>query len=537
MPGSTASRRRLTTALIVVLMAGLLLYGWHSSRTSEQFEQAPPLLPTAMTIVPGIHLLGGLEPAAAYVVDTSVGLVLIDAGVDDDAGVLKQQMAKLGLDWKRLRAIFLTHVHGDHSGGAEHLRQETGATVYAGAQDATILRAGKPRSAFFGSLLWRGKAHPTNVDVDLHGEERITIGNAVFHALASPGHSPGSVCYLLEMDGKRIFFSGDVIMSLSGHALSLSKLKRPLGTYAAYMSPRGRGDAAAFLGTLARLRALPAPDLVLPGHPRNDGTPQRPHLSRERWHALLDEGIADMKRLIARNKTHPAIFLDNGPEQLSAHLYYLGTLQDVPVYAFRDSTRLFIVNAPRGALLTDFVTSSLRKLSKAPASKTAPSAPTAVMLTSCGERETAGLADLLKHTRAAVVVARDGLATVRQLCPSGTRIIAADDLAEQGWFEAHASTLSGPGLGTVAYQVIVDNRKVLFSGGLPVPVHNERAARRLFADIESRQSIAEFLGSLKQLEKLSPDLWLPAWSLAGQDANLHDRDWREILEDNRDLVR
>jgi len=517
-------------------MATLLLYGWHATRESSPATAEPAALlgPTALTIVPGIHLLGGLEPAAAYVVDTSAGLVLVDAGLDADAGALKKQMAKLGLDWQRLRAIFLTHVHGDHSGGAEHLRRATGATVYAGARDAQILRAGKPRSAFFGSLLWRGTAQPTAVDVELHGNERIAIGNAVFHSLASPGHSPGSVCYLLEMDGKREFFSGDVIMSLTGHALSISKLKRPLGTYAAYLSQRGRGDAVAFLDTLTRLRALPVPDLVLPGHPRNDGTPQSPRLSEARWQALLDDGIADMKRLIARAQAHPPSFLDSGPKRLSTHLYFCGLLEGAPVYGFVAASRFFVVDAPGGALLTDFVSSRMRELDKASAT---PAAPTAVLLTSGGERATSGLADLVKRTGATVVVAADGMARVKEICPPGTRIISAAELPEQGWFEARSSALLGPGLATVAYQVVLDDKKILFSGGLPVPVHNEIAVRRLFADIEARRSIAEFLGSLKQLEQFHPDAWLPSWPLEGHNANLHDRDWQEILEDNRDLVR
>ena len=76
--------------------------------------------------MPGIHLLGGLFPSVAYVVETSAGLVLIDTGLEPDAGPLKEQMANLGLDWKGVRTILLTHVHGDHTGGAERLRRGDG---------------------------------------------------------------------------------------------------------------------------------------------------------------------------------------------------------------------------------------------------------------------------------------------------------------------------------------------------------------------------------------------------------------------------
>ena len=63
----------------------------------------------------------------------------------------ESQMAELGLDWKHVRAILLTHVHGDHSGGAEWLRAATGARIYAGEGDVPVLRSGKPREAFFST--------------------------------------------------------------------------------------------------------------------------------------------------------------------------------------------------------------------------------------------------------------------------------------------------------------------------------------------------------------------------------------------------
>src|SRR5262249_13828224 len=142
--------------------------------------------------------------------------------------------------------------------------------------------------------------HPTIVDVELGGgETTLEIGGVRFRALAAPGHTPGSTCYLLERGHFRVLFTGDVIMSLRGDESS-SRLRKPLGTYSAYLAPRYRGDAGTYLSTLRRLRALPAPDLVLPGHPRADPIPQVPSMSRRRWEELLDEGIRDMETLLAR---------------------------------------------------------------------------------------------------------------------------------------------------------------------------------------------------------------------------------------------
>ncbi|MBC8116505.1 MAG: MBL fold metallo-hydrolase [Candidatus Saccharimonas sp.] len=258
--------------------------------------KVPLLDGSTITVVPGIHLLGNLGPSAAYVVETSEGLVLIDSGLDRDAQVLKSEMAKLGLDWKRLHAIFLTHVHGDHSGGAERLRSETGAKVYAGQADATVLRSGESREAFFGTFKMPDHSpHPTTVDIELEGQETIAFGNARLQALDTPGHTPGSTCYLIERAGLRVLFAGDVIVRLGD---------KPLGTYTTYMDPRYRGDAKSYLASLRKLRAITVPDLVLPGHPRASRTPQSPQLTPNQWNAMLDEGIREMEQLLARSEAN-----------------------------------------------------------------------------------------------------------------------------------------------------------------------------------------------------------------------------------------
>ena len=111
---------------------------------------------------------------------------------------------------------------------------------------------------------------------------------------------------------------------LSGREDPHDRVGKPLGTYSAYLAPRYRGNASDYLDSLRRLRALPVPDLVLPGHPGADPTPQSPSLSQQRWKALLDDGIREMETLVARYEADGADFLDGVPKPLLPDLYYLG---------------------------------------------------------------------------------------------------------------------------------------------------------------------------------------------------------------------
>ena len=246
-PETTASARERVLLLVVTVAALLTGYLWYRARA------VPLLTPETQTIAPGIHLLG-LSPSAVYVVETTDGLVLIDTGLERDAARLRWELAGLGLDWKRLNAILLTHVHGDHCGGAEFLRAMTGARVHAGQGDVPILEAGVLREAFFSTYYMPNDSpHPTHVDVPLRGGETITVGDARFRAIATPGHTPGSVCYLMERDGLRVLFAGDIIMMLRGDEDPHSEWRKPLGTYAAYLAPRYRGNVRDFLATLRTL--------------------------------------------------------------------------------------------------------------------------------------------------------------------------------------------------------------------------------------------------------------------------------------------
>jgi glyoxylase-like metal-dependent hydrolase (beta-lactamase superfamily II) len=539
----TQPRRRRPTkwALLGAAVAVFAGVAWLGPRgfSPRPARLSPLLLPEPVAVAPGVYLLGKTSPAAAYLVETSAGLVLIDSGLESDAAAVTEQVAGLGFDVRRLRAVLLTHVHGDHSLGAEHLRTLTGAKIYAGRDDCPSLRAGGPREAFFSThSMPQVVLHPTTVDVVLSGDETLDFGETHFVALAAPGHTGGSVCYLLERPGLRALFTGDVIQHLGPGGG-----RGDLGTYTAYLPAAYGGDARAYLASLRRLRELPPPDLVLPGHPQMDALPEPPRLGAVRWRALLDQGIAELERLLARYKADGAAFLDGNPKELLPGLHYLGDCAGTPVYclaaldleqpAATGRTRLrglFLFDAPGGVALVDFLARRFAELGWKGRK------PAAVLLTAAGGEGTAGLTPLVRDSGCAVVAPKEGLEEVRRLCPAGTRVLPEDEPGKSGWFEVRAVPLGGTGPAAVAYRLRWAGKTVLVSGRIPVRL-TDATVEKLLREVTGPGGSAEqYRAALGRLAEASPDLWLTAVPLHGQNAFVYDDDWARLLGQHRQLM-
>ena len=128
-------RRPLVVRSAAALSLALVAFaGWSWQQTTHRAtfsrDRVPRLASEVMEVAPGLYMIGSMSPSAVYVIDTSEGLILVDSGLDSDAGFLKTEMAKLELDWKRVRAILISHAHGDHTGGAQRFvrRPERGYT-------------------------------------------------------------------------------------------------------------------------------------------------------------------------------------------------------------------------------------------------------------------------------------------------------------------------------------------------------------------------------------------------------------------------
>ncbi len=137
----------------------------------------------------------GLQGPNIYLVASGPGL-LVDSGYPDEphtAWVL-EQLKEAG--WTRLGAILLTHHHVDHAGGAEKVRDATGAEIICHAKEETR----------------------TIADRTVEGGEVLQWDRLAIEVIHTPGHTPGSICYYLRSE--RLLFTGDHILGTGTTAVS-----------------------------------------------------------------------------------------------------------------------------------------------------------------------------------------------------------------------------------------------------------------------------------------------------------------------------
>jgi glyoxylase-like metal-dependent hydrolase (beta-lactamase superfamily II) len=146
-----------------------------------------------------------------------------------------------------VRRVLETHGHWDHIQAVPQLR-DAGYSVGVTAEDAAML---------------------PSYDEVIEDASVIQIGDVRLHTILTPGHTPGSMCFLVE--GSPVLFSGDTLFPGGPGNTTF-----PGGDFDTIIESIDR-----------RLFTLPEGTLVLPGH--GDDTTigsERPHLQEwidRRW--------------------------------------------------------------------------------------------------------------------------------------------------------------------------------------------------------------------------------------------------------------
>lgn len=223
-------------------------------------------------IAPGVWRLSGTRGSNVYLLEAADGsLALIDTGFSASAPAIERAVAVL-TPGRVPRWIALTHGHVDHAGAAAELRARWNAEVIVGLGDCAhtadgthVLREpvgpshwlrrplyaiGRRAASLIASMATATVTPPeVVVDRPLIGTVEVWPG---LLAIPTPGHTPGSYCYVDTARG--VAFVGDLVISHDG---SLTRSMR-----------LANSDDAQYLHTLRQF-AADAPEIGCAGH----GTP------------------------------------------------------------------------------------------------------------------------------------------------------------------------------------------------------------------------------------------------------------------------
>ena len=170
----------------------------------------PRSLPMPSSIVPDVYLVGQDHfTNLTYLIDCGPeGVAVIDPSFESEFDLTLANVEKCGRPRKDIRWVINTHCHTDHS-LADKKFHELGARIMIHSADADAIEKGTLVTAYYRYKLPEFPRTP--VDHRLSDGEVLRLGNKVFHVIHTPGHTPGSSSFWLQVGDKNVLFSGDTV--------------------------------------------------------------------------------------------------------------------------------------------------------------------------------------------------------------------------------------------------------------------------------------------------------------------------------------
>ena len=154
-----------------------------------------------------IFPVGPIQANCTLLGDENAGdVVVIDPGGDADQ--ILERLERSGL---RVSMVLHTHGHLDHAGGTHDLcaKLESGIPVGLHRDESELYQALPMQGMKYGMVVDLPPAPTLWLE---HGQ-RLTLGEMELEVRHTPGHSPGSVCFVVSGGTENLVIAGDVLFA------------------------------------------------------------------------------------------------------------------------------------------------------------------------------------------------------------------------------------------------------------------------------------------------------------------------------------
>ena len=173
-----------------------------------------------------------------YLIKDSSQYIAVDAG--NNLATVSGELKKLDINPDKIIAVLLTHTDGDHVAAIKLFKN---ARVYLSRPEEQLLNGEKSRFLFFGTKI------ETKVYSLIDDQQVINIGNIKIKGILTPGHTYGSMCYLVN---DKYLFTGDALSLKNGKVEKFNELFN--------------SDTKTAIGSMAKITGITGAEYIFTAH-------------------------------------------------------------------------------------------------------------------------------------------------------------------------------------------------------------------------------------------------------------------------------